>query len=149
MAHTKAQDELQKHYSEGSRSLDDPDVEHMITQADKMMGKPARMLIAQAGLEHPNTISFNLLDHGCGTGLIASCLQEMIQPSVLSQSSIFCADINARLVDILLQRARRDQWINVDASVLDAQVSLSTTCCRCLPSNQTRTRGFQATPSAM
>ncbi|UZP40217.1 hypothetical protein NXS19_008033 [Fusarium pseudograminearum] len=123
MAHTKAQDELQKHYSEGSRSLDDPDVEHMISQAAKMMGKPARMLIAQAGLEHPDTTSFNLLDHGCGTGLIASCLQEMIQSSVLSQSSIFCADINARLVDILLQRARRDQWINVDASVLDAQDS--------------------------
>ncbi|RGP66724.1 s-adenosyl-l-methionine-dependent methyltransferase [Fusarium sporotrichioides] len=123
MAHTKAQDELQKRYSEGSWSLEDPEVEHMISQADKMMGKSARMLIAQAGLEHSTTTSFNLLDHGCGTGLVASCLQEIIQPSVLSKSSIFCADINERLVDILLQRARRDQWINVDASVLDAQDS--------------------------
>ncbi|KAF5570988.1 s-adenosyl-L-methionine-dependent methyltransferase [Fusarium phyllophilum] len=123
MAHAKAQDELQKRYEEGSQSLEDPELEHMISQADEMMGKPARMLIAQAGLERSTTTSFSLLDHGCGTGLIASCLQEVIQPSVMSQSRIFCADINARFVDILLQRARRDQWINVDAAVLDAQDS--------------------------
>lgn len=123
MAHAKAQDELQKRYDEGPQSLEDPEVEHMISQADEMMGEPARMLIAQAGLERSTTTSFSLLDHGCGTGLIASCLQEMIQPSVLSQSKIFCADINARFVDILMQRARRDQWINVDAAVLDARVS--------------------------
>lgn len=80
MAYAKAQDELQKRYEEGSQSLDDPEVEHMIIQADEMMGKPARMLIAQAGLEGFTTGSFSLLDHGCGTGLIASCLQEVIQP---------------------------------------------------------------------
>ncbi|KAG9508220.1 hypothetical protein J7337_001783 [Fusarium musae] len=123
MAHAKAQDELQKRYEEGSQSLEDPEVEHMIAQADEMMGKPARGLIAQAGLDHSTTTNFSLLDHGCGTGLIASCLQEVIQPSVLSKSRILCADKNARFVDILLQRARRDQWINVDATVLDAQDS--------------------------
>ncbi|KAF5590381.1 s-adenosyl-L-methionine-dependent methyltransferase [Fusarium pseudoanthophilum] len=123
MAHARAQDELQKRYEEGSQSLEDPEVEHMIRQADEMMGKPARMLIAQAGLDHSTTTNFSLLDHGCGTGLIASCLQEVIQPSVLSQSSILCADINARFVNILLQRARRDHWINVEAGVLDAQDS--------------------------
>ncbi|KAF4497780.1 S-adenosyl-L-methionine-dependent methyltransferase [Fusarium agapanthi] len=88
MAHAKAQDELQKRYEEGSQSLEAPEVEHMVAQADKMMGKPARMLIAQAGLDHSTTTSFSLLDHGCGTA-----------------------------------RARRDQWINVDATVLDAQDS--------------------------
>ncbi|KAF5686245.1 s-adenosyl-L-methionine-dependent methyltransferase [Fusarium circinatum] len=123
MTHAKAQDELQKRYEEGSQSLEDPEVEHMISQADKMMGNPARTLIAKAGLDHSTTTRFSLLDHGCGTGLIASCLQEVIYPSVLSQSRIFCADVNARFVDILLQRARRDQWINVDATVLDAQES--------------------------
>ncbi|KAF5542974.1 hypothetical protein FMEXI_7209 [Fusarium mexicanum] len=112
---------LQKRYEGGSQSLEYPEVEHMNSQADKMMGKPARMLIAQAGLDRSTTTSFSLLDHGCGTGLIASCPQEAIQPSVLSQSRIVCADVNARFVDILLQRARRDQWINVDATVLDAQ----------------------------
>lgn len=89
MAHTKAQDELQKRYEEVSQSLEDPEVEHMISQADEMMGKPARMLIAQAGLSRSTTANFVLLDHGCGTGLIASCLQEVIRPSVLSQSRIF------------------------------------------------------------
>ncbi|KAF5685098.1 s-adenosyl-L-methionine-dependent methyltransferase [Fusarium denticulatum] len=123
MAHAKAQDGLQKRYEEGSQSLEDHEVEHMISQADKMMGIPARMLIAQAGLDHCTTTSFSLLDHGCGTGLIASCLQEVIQPSLLSQSRIFCADINSRFVHILLQRARRDQWTNVKAAVLDAQNS--------------------------
>ncbi|KLP06144.1 uncharacterized protein FFNC_00254 [Fusarium fujikuroi] len=101
MAHAKAQDELQKRYEEGPQSLEDPEVEYMISQADEMMGKPERMLIAQAGLQPLTTTSFSLLGHGCGTGLIASCLQEVIQPS----------------------RAGRDQWINVDAAVLDAQDS--------------------------
>ncbi|QGI59628.1 hypothetical protein CEK26_001754 [Fusarium fujikuroi] len=119
MAHAKAQDELQKRYEEGPQSLEDPEVEYMISQADEMMGKPERMLIAQAGLQPLTTTSFSLLGHGCGTGLIASCLQEVIQPS----SKILCADVNARFVNILLQRAGRDQWINVDAAVLDAQDS--------------------------
>ncbi|SCV33487.1 uncharacterized protein FFB14_04535 [Fusarium fujikuroi] len=110
-------------YEEGSQSLEDPEVEHMISQADEMMGKPARMLIAQAGLSRSTTTSFSLLDHGCGTGLIASYLQEVIEPPFLSQRRIFCADMNARFVDILMQRARRDKWINVDAAVLDAQDS--------------------------
>ncbi|RBR18257.1 hypothetical protein FVER53590_00167 [Fusarium verticillioides] len=107
MAHARAQDELQKRY-EGSQSLEDPEVQHMISQADEMMGKPARMLIAQAGLDHSTTMNFSLLDHGCGTGLIASSLQEVIQPSILSKSRILRADINARFVDILLQRAREE-----------------------------------------
>ncbi|KAF5595956.1 hypothetical protein FPCIR_4222 [Fusarium pseudocircinatum] len=34
MAHAKAQDALQKRYEEGSQSLEDPEVEHMISQAD-------------------------------------------------------------------------------------------------------------------
>ncbi|CZR32858.1 uncharacterized protein FPRO_01935 [Fusarium proliferatum ET1] len=88
MAHAKAQDELQKRYEDGPQSLDDPEVEHMISQADEMMEKPARMLIAQAGLGRSNTTGFNLLDHGCGTGLIASCLQGVIQPSVLSSQAL-------------------------------------------------------------
>ncbi|KAF4438637.1 hypothetical protein FACUT_4746 [Fusarium acutatum] len=64
MAHAKAQDELQKRYEEGSQPLEDPEMEHMISQADEMMGKPARMLIAQAGLLRSTTTSFSLLDHG-------------------------------------------------------------------------------------
>ncbi|EEU37453.1 uncharacterized protein NECHADRAFT_51474 [Fusarium vanettenii 77-13-4] len=94
----------------------------MINQADEMMGKPARMLITQAGLASITT-SFNLVDLGCGTGLVASCVLKAVQPSVLSESKILCTDVNARFVDILLQRIQRDKWINVDAAVGDAQIS--------------------------
>ncbi|KAI8653709.1 hypothetical protein LRP88_00554 [Fusarium phalaenopsidis] len=123
MADTKAQRELYQRYDTGSQSLEDPEVQHMISQADEMMGKPARMLLIQAGLGPSASTSFNLLDLGCGTGLVASCLQEMIRPPVLLQSKILCTDVNARFVDILMQRARNDQWINVDAAVGDAQNS--------------------------
>ncbi|KAL2674283.1 hypothetical protein Neosp_012734 [[Neocosmospora] mangrovei] len=122
MAETKAQQELQQRYNAGSQSLEDPEVQHMINQADEMMGKPARMLIEQAGLASTTT-SFNLVDLGCGTGLIASCILEAVPPSVLSESKILCTDVNARFVDILLQRVQRDKWINVDAAVGDAQNS--------------------------
>ncbi|RMJ11624.1 hypothetical protein CDV36_008715 [Fusarium kuroshium] len=123
MADTKAQSELHQRYNEGSKSLEDPEVQHMINQADEMMGKPARMLIAQAGLGPSTTTSFNLLDLGCGTGLVASCVLEVVPPSVLSESKILCTDVNARFVDILTQRAQRDKWVNVDAAVGDAQNS--------------------------
>ncbi|RSL78716.1 hypothetical protein CEP51_007957 [Fusarium floridanum] len=123
MANAKAQSELHQRYNEGSQSLDDPEVQHMIKQADEMMGKPARMLIAQAGLDPSTTASFNLLDLGCGTGLVASCVLEVVLPSVMSESKILCTDVNARFVDILMQRAQRDKWINVDAAVGDAQNS--------------------------
>ncbi|RSM11411.1 hypothetical protein CEP52_003041 [Fusarium oligoseptatum] len=123
MANTKAQSELHQRYNEGSQSLEDPEVQHMINQADEMMGKPARMLIAQAGLGPSTTTSFNLLDLGCGTGLVASCVLEVVPPSVMSESKVLCTDVNARFVDILMQRAQRDKWINVDAAVGDAQSS--------------------------
>ncbi|KAF5628899.1 Aklanonic acid methyltransferase [Fusarium sp. NRRL 52700] len=70
MAHAKAQGELQKRYEEGSQSLEDSEVEHRITQADKMMRKPALFLTMGVA-----------------------------------------------------QRVWRDQCINVDATVLDAQDS--------------------------
>ncbi|KAJ4179412.1 hypothetical protein NW767_013747 [Fusarium falciforme] len=123
MADTKAQYELQQRYDACSQSLEDPEVQHLINQADEMMGKPARMLIAQAGLGPSTTTSFNLVDLGCGTGLVASCVLESVQSSVLSESKILCTDANVRFVDILMQRAQRDKWINVDAAVGDAQNS--------------------------
>lgn len=126
MSETKAQHELQQRYNAGSQSLEDPEVQHMINQADEMMGKPARMLIAQAGLASTTT-SFNLVDLGCGTGLVASCVLEAVQPSILSESKILCTDVNARFVDILMQRVQKDKWINVDAAVGDAQVCSPTT----------------------
>lgn len=123
MATSKTQDELRKQYDSVPVSLDDPEVQKMIRQADEMMGKPARMLLAQAGLDSSTSSPFQLVDLACGAVLVAACLQESVQPEVLAQSKILCADISERFVNILDQRVERDRWVNVESAVFDAQVS--------------------------
>ncbi|CAI6083980.1 hypothetical protein V2G26_020079 [Clonostachys chloroleuca] len=122
MDNKKIQDTLRKQYDALS-TLDDEGVDRMIRQSEEFMGGIARLLLEQAGLGSGTTTSFDLVDHACGTGPIAARLQEMIQPDVLRQSRILCADVNQAFVDILTKRVRKLGWINVETKVLDAQDS--------------------------
>ncbi|VUC36642.1 unnamed protein product [Clonostachys rosea] len=122
MDNQKIQETLRKQYDALS-ALDDEGVDKMVRQTEEFMGGIARLLLEQAGLGPATTASFDLVDHACGTGPIAARLQETIQPDVLRQSRIFCADVNQAFIDILTKRARKLDWINVETKVLDAQDS--------------------------
>ncbi|CAG9990483.1 unnamed protein product [Clonostachys byssicola] len=122
MDNQKIQETLRKQYDALS-TLDDEGVDRMIRQSEEFMGGIARLLLEQAGLSSATATSFDLVDHACGTGPIAARLQETIQPDVLRQSRILCADVNQAFVDILTKRARKLDWINVETKVLDAQNS--------------------------
>ncbi|KAI1150669.1 S-adenosyl-L-methionine-dependent methyltransferase [Nemania diffusa] len=103
--------------------FDDERLEVLIRDSERIMRRPAGLLLEQAGLDASTSKPFTLLDHACGTGPIAAHLQTTVDKHVLSQSKIMCADSSGTLVDALKRRAEKYKWVNVKTSVLDAQTS--------------------------
>ncbi|KAI1113854.1 S-adenosyl-L-methionine-dependent methyltransferase [Nemania sp. NC0429] len=89
--------------------------------SERIMRRPAGLLLAQAGLDASTSQPFTLLDHACGTGLIAAHLQATLDKQVLSQSKMTCADISVGFVEALKRRVSAHGWVNVETSILDAQ----------------------------
>lgn len=84
----------------------------------------ARNMLTKIGLDASATEPFTLLDHGCGLGVIAPVLMETVPHKVLKESSIVCADLSEKLVESVRGRIEREGWVNCEAKVVDAQVSL-------------------------
>lgn len=82
-------------------------------------------MLTKIGLDASATEPFTLLDHGCGLGVIAPVLMETVQHKVLEESSIICADLSEKLVESVQGRIEKEVWVNCEAKVVDAQVSLS------------------------
>lgn len=118
----KAQEELGKMFKSFASDFDDERLEVLIRDSERIMRRPAGLLLEQAGLDASTSKPFTLLDHACGTGPIAAHLQTTVDKHVLSQSKIMCADSSGTLVDALKRRAEKYKWVNVKTSVLDAQV---------------------------
>ncbi|TGJ77140.1 hypothetical protein E0Z10_g10742 [Xylaria hypoxylon] len=119
----KAQEELGKMFKAFSSDFDDERLDKLIADSERIMRRPAGLLLAQAGLDASTSEPFTLLDHGCGTGPIAAHLQGNVDRQVLLQSKMMCADISDNLVGTLKRRAEKHEWVNVETGVLDAQRS--------------------------
>ncbi|KAF2967251.1 hypothetical protein GQX73_g6343 [Xylaria multiplex] len=119
----KAQEVLGKMFKTFSSDFDDGRLDKFITDSERIMRRPAGLLLAQAGLDASTSEPFTLLDHACGTGPIAAHLQGSVDRRVLSGSKILCADISDNLVGTLKRRAEKHEWINIETTVLDAQKS--------------------------
>ncbi|KAI1373994.1 S-adenosyl-L-methionine-dependent methyltransferase [Hypoxylon crocopeplum] len=115
------QKELQKLYGSVNNTLTDEELERIIAGSERIMKGPAGLLLTQAGLDESTNKPFTLLDNACGTGPIAAHLQDHVNKEVLSESKIFCADVNGNLVDILKRRVAKYGWTNVETTVVDAQ----------------------------
>ncbi|KAI8956849.1 S-adenosyl-L-methionine-dependent methyltransferase [Daldinia sp. FL1419] len=50
-------------------------------------------------------------------------LQDCVDPRLLKESKVVCADFNENLMNILKRRATKYRWINVETAVIDAQHS--------------------------
>ncbi|KAH8880261.1 methyltransferase-like protein [Thozetella sp. PMI_491] len=87
----------------------------------KISGPLADRMLTQAGLDSTTTIPFQLLDNGCGVGIVAAALHRHIQPEVLKQSSILCGDITQDMADKVNRTAEQQGWVNTQARVIDAQ----------------------------
>ncbi|KAI1358147.1 S-adenosyl-L-methionine-dependent methyltransferase [Xylaria arbuscula] len=119
----KVQEELGKMFKTFSSNFDDEQLDKFIEDSERIMRRPAELLLKQAGLDAATSTRFALLDHACGTGPIAAHLQANLDKKVLSRSNMFCADISSNLVNTLKRRAEKEKWINVETAVLDAQDS--------------------------
>ncbi|OTB09917.1 hypothetical protein K445DRAFT_323511 [Daldinia sp. EC12] len=117
------QKELQKLYGSFAGGLSDEELERTIANSERIMRRPAGLLLSQAGLDESTSKPFSLLDNACGAGPVAAHLQEHINHKLLSESKVVCADFNENLVNILKRRASKYNWINVETAVADAQHS--------------------------
>ncbi len=118
----KAQEELGKMFKTFTSDFDDERLEKFIESSERIMRRPAGLLLVQAGLDASTSKPFALLDHACGTGPIAAHLQENVDKQVLLRSRMVCADISDNLVGTLKRRAEKHEWVNVETTILDAQV---------------------------
>lgn len=90
------------------------------------ISKPlASNMLAKIGLNASATEPFKLLDHGCGLGIVAPVLMETIPRDVLERSSVLCADLSEKLVENVKDRIDQEDWVNCEARVVDAQVSVA------------------------
>ncbi|RYP32554.1 hypothetical protein DL767_005166 [Monosporascus sp. MG133] len=117
------QKELQKLFASFNKGPDDEGLTEYINDSDLIMRSPARILLAQMGLDKSVTAPFRLLDNACGVGPIAAELQEQVDAQVLAGSKVLCADFNANLVDMLKRRIVMNGWSNIETAALDAQDS--------------------------
>ncbi|KAI0165588.1 S-adenosyl-L-methionine-dependent methyltransferase [Xylariaceae sp. FL1272] len=105
------------------RGFDEQKTEKLIADSERIMRDPATVMLLRAGLGAETTKPFRLLDHGCGTGVVAACLQESVDKEVLGGSTMLCADFNQSLVKKLDWRVWKMGWENVETRILDAQNS--------------------------
>jgi ubiquinone/menaquinone biosynthesis C-methylase UbiE len=115
-------DTLQKTYNSFSSGIDDEKLEKLVNISDVIMGPPAAMLLARAGIDASRTEPFRLLDNACATGTVGSRLQQIVNVDVLKKSSILCGDIVEPQLDIVRKRVEKYGWVNTEVATIDAQV---------------------------
>jgi len=129
-----AAERLSKHYhSAGSRTSAAEERQRARTSGS-MMGGLAAPLLEQMGLsltvdDVHATQPIRLLDSACGPGVFTREVQEVLRRTsqgrdVLARSRFVCADSSQGLVDIARKRIEEEGWVNVEARVADAMVSV-------------------------
>lgn len=84
----------------------------------------AQKALAQVGLGAGTTEPYRLLEQGCGMGVVAPMLHETVPMEVQEKSSVLCGDFSAPLVEAVKGRIAKEGWVNCEAQVVDAQVSV-------------------------
>lgn len=97
---------------------------NLIKMSRNLYGKLAAPLIVQMGITQKSTEPLQLLDNACGTGVIVQEAVAILTPEVLAKSTILCADSSESIVGLMKRRIDLEGWKNVEAQVLDAQVSI-------------------------
>ncbi len=138
-----AAERLSKHYhSAGSRTSAAEERQRARTSGS-MMGGLAAPLLEQMGLSSAAADEVHarqpirLLDSACGPGVFTREVQEALRRTaegreVLARSRFVCADSSQGLVDIARRRIEEEGWVNAEARVADAMVSVEVSPLGCL-----------------
>lgn len=81
-------------------------------------------LVTQMGFRETLAEPVVLLDSACGSGVLTQEVQAALSGEVLARSSFTCADKAVGMVDLVKKRIVEEKWVNAEAKVLDATVSL-------------------------
>ena len=84
----------------------------------------AQKMLAQVGLGRVTTQPFRLFEQGCGLGVVAGVLHETVPQEVREKSSVLCGDFSPPLIEAVNGRFSKEGWVNCEAQVVDAQVSV-------------------------
>lgn len=105
------------------------DWEEFLVETMRSVSSPlARRALAQVGLGEGTTEPYRLLEQGCGLGVVAPLLHETVPREVQERSSVLCGDFSAPLVEAVKGRMAKEGWVNCEAQVVDATVSVLYCC---------------------
>jgi len=101
------------------------DWENILIRGTNMITRPMCIqMLHNIGLDEGQSGPFSLLDLACGTGAVASAVQQMVKPELLQQSHILSGDFSEPMVQLCKRRAEREKWVgDCKAEVVDAQKS--------------------------
>lgn len=111
------------------QAADGEEGQQFLLESLKSISAPlAAKMLSQISLGANTTEPFNLLEQGCGMGVVVPLLNETVPKEVLERSSVLCGDFSGPLVEVVKQRIEKEGWVNTRAGVVDAQV-----CFVCYP----------------
>jgi SAM-dependent methyltransferase len=116
----RTQEELTKFFN--TQTLTPAATVLMIETSARIMNAPAKLMLDRVGLSSETSKPFQLLDQGCGTGLVAALVQDCVDKDVLVKSRMLCADISEQMVEVVKGRNKNLGWISVEEVFADAMV---------------------------
>lgn len=96
--------------------------EFLLAQLEYSSAPPARNMLRKIGLDETATTPFNLVDLGCGMGVVAPLLNDMVPPEVMGRSKVLCVDNSEALIGSVRKRMAEEGWVGAEARVVDIQV---------------------------
>lgn len=94
----------------------------LLAQLEYSSAPLARNMLHKIGLDETATTPFTLVDLGCGMGVVAPLLSEMVPPEVMGRSKVLCVDGSEALVESVRRRIVEEGWVGAEARVVDVQV---------------------------
>lgn len=95
------------------QAADGEESQQFLLDSLKSISAPlAAKMLSQIKLGANTTEPFNLLDQGCGMGVVAPLLNETVPEEVLERSSVLCGDFSSPLIEFLNTRIEKEGWVN-------------------------------------
>ncbi|KAL8734035.1 MAG: hypothetical protein Q9166_001796 [cf. Caloplaca sp. 2 TL-2023] len=89
--------------------------------AETITGPFARTLIEKAGLLEPGLNNLTVLDNACGTGVVASALNEMMDAKTKGRMKLTLGDLSEPMLKVAKGRSEREGWGHTDARIVNME----------------------------
>ncbi|OQV00420.1 Methyltransferase domain-containing protein [Cladophialophora immunda] len=100
--------------------MDPAQFDKMFSQADRIMGPFAEVLLRQANFPPVGDSRLVVLDQACGSGVVSSHIMSRLSTEGKSRLDLTCADISDAMISNVSRRIETSGWDNVSAVKADA-----------------------------